>query len=286
MASPLSKRKGRGSTSSSNQRVHSLAIAQVASPEDNPSFGGLALDAWLASYEYDVLQYESIGSFAEVKLKEALVLSSKFAAPLNRFRAAVVCSLFERVALALAEAESCKRFAPTIVRLSNELLALIFADMDDPSLPTLRRPHTLSYFMAKAPYFAQLRLEVSKKDQEFLKHQAVLRRLIQATFQNVGSVFHAWKTHARTKREDRLAKKAAEITGKVLMKRGQTRVVFVSWARYTMSVRFEQLRFREAHSQREHTQIVAELRKQLSQAHDTIAVLRAEAHGQQVQSRG
>ncbi|EQC36910.1 hypothetical protein SDRG_05738 [Saprolegnia diclina VS20] len=280
VASPISKRKHRHV----DRRVHAVAIAQVASPENNPSFGPLALDEWLATYEFDVLQYDSIGAFVEIKLKEALVLSSKFATPMNRFRAAVVCSLVERVALALANAESCRRYAPTILRLVDELRSLIFINDDDECETRvshsghLPHPRTLSFFLAKAPYFTQLRLEVTKKDAEFRKHQAVLRKLIQSTFQNVGSVFQAWKMHTRTKKEDRLAKKATEITGRVLAKRGQARIAFVSWARYVMAVRLEKMRLKEAHLLREHSQLVLDLRKQLSHAHDTIAVLRAEVH--------
>ncbi|KDO32967.1 hypothetical protein SPRG_02659 [Saprolegnia parasitica CBS 223.65] len=169
---------------------------------------------------------------------------------MNRFRAAVVCSLVERVALALANAESCRRYAPTILRLVDELWNLIFVNDDDECETRVRQgghlppPRTLSVFLAKAPYFTQLRLEATKKDAEFRKHQAVLRKLIQSTFQNVGSVFQAWKMYTRTKKEDRLAEKAAEITGKVLAKRGQARIAFVSWARYVMSVRLEKMRLK------------------------------------------
>ncbi|CAK4341636.1 unnamed protein product [Aphanomyces euteiches] len=92
MASPLSKRKNkwqkrRPMTVSSTFRP--ISIVELPGPECNPSFGLLQLDEWLATYEHDILQYDSLAAFAHVKLDEARRLSSKCPHPMNRFRVAV-----------------------------------------------------------------------------------------------------------------------------------------------------------------------------------------------------
>ncbi|OQS06199.1 hypothetical protein THRCLA_20419 [Thraustotheca clavata] len=293
-SSPVSKRRGFGQKSE-KQRVygHTVAITQVSSSENNPTCGLLALDEWLATFENEILNYESLGGFAEVKLREAIALTKKFALPLNRFRAAVVCCLMERVVLALMAAESCKRYSSTISMLGKELLTMIYIDADDEDSDDEReqqRPHTLSYFLAKLPYFLQLRKETGRKDEDFRKHQAVLKKLIQTMFQNVGSVFQAWKMYTRSKREDRLGKKAAQVTGKVLANRGLVRLAFIYWAQHIATIKLEKQRYKgsevshteiEKHLQREHSQALADLKKQLNQANESILLLKAELHDMQ-----
>ncbi|RHY27972.1 hypothetical protein DYB32_006381 [Aphanomyces invadans] len=240
----------------------------------------LSLDDWLATYEHDALRYESIGAFIEVKLQEALRLCSKFPHPMNRFRAAVVCNLLERVAYALATSDTFRPYHWSIYALRDELLRMILSDLadDDVVATDAHVPRAVSYFIQKMPYFIELRLENDKKDQDFNKHQAVLQKLIQSMFKNIGSVFQAWKMFAKTKREDRLSKKAAKITSAILSKRGQGRLAFLSWARYCLHTRLEKQRFKEVQVERDHMLRIGDLKKQLSQSNDTIAHLKAELH--------
>ncbi|KAH9145143.1 hypothetical protein AeRB84_010958 [Aphanomyces euteiches] len=282
MASPLSKRKNkwqkrRPMTVSSTFRP--ISIVELPGPECNPSFGLLQLDEWLATYEHDILQYDSLAAFAHVKLDEARRLSSKCPHPMNRFRVAVMCNLFERAACALATSESFKRYSSCILALRDEILDMVLVDVqDDDAVATIARnvPRTLSFFLQKMPHVIALRLEQEKKAMDFHKHQAVLQKLIQTMFKNVGSVFQAWKLFAKAQREERLSKKAAKITRTILATRNQTRLVFVSWARHCLVAKLEAQRLRGIQLEREHTLRVAELKKSMAQSTDTIDRLQAE----------
>ncbi|KAG9398167.1 hypothetical protein AC1031_014965 [Aphanomyces cochlioides] len=168
MASPLSKRKNkwqkrRPMTVSSAFRP--ISIVELPGPECNPSFGLLQLDDWLATYEHDILQYDSLAAFAQVKLDEARRLSSKCPHPMNRFRVAVMCNLFERAACALATSESFKRYSTCILALRDEILDMVLVDVqDDDAVATIARdvPRTLSFFLQKLPHVIALRLEQEK----------------------------------------------------------------------------------------------------------------------------
>ncbi|RLO11056.1 hypothetical protein DYB28_009759, partial [Aphanomyces astaci] len=193
----------------------------------------------------------------------------------------VVCNLLERVAFALATSDTFKRYQWSIFALRDELLRMILSDLADDDVVASKDTHTpraISFFIQKMPYFIELRLENDKKDQDFNKHQAVLQKLIQSMFKNIGSVFQAWKMFAKTKREDRLSKKAAKITSAILAKRGQGRLAFLSWARYCLQTRVKKLRFKEVQVEREHMLRMGDLKKQLSQSNDAIAHLKAEVH--------
>ncbi|KAF0699987.1 Aste57867_9467 [Aphanomyces stellatus] len=289
-ASPLSKRKGylrqrkAAAMDGLGHALHPISIVQITSPETNPSFGLLSLDDWLATYEHEIDHFDSLGSFAEIKLQEALRLCSKFPHPMNRFRAAVrllvVCNLLERVAFALATSETFKRYSWSIFTIRDELLRMVFSDMadDDVAADDPHVPRALSFFIQKMPYFIELRMENDKKDQDFNKHQAVLQKLIQSMFKNIGSVFQAWKMFAKTRRDERLSKKAAKITGQIVAKRGQVRLTFVSWARHCLQKRVEKHKLSEVQLERDHTVRMGELKKQLSQANDSMALLKAELH--------
>jgi len=78
---------------------------------------------------------------------------------------------------------------------------------------------------------------------DFHKHQAVLRKLIHSMYKSVGSVFQAWKMFTRTKKEEMLGKKAAKITSRILALRGQCRMTFVSWVRFTLAAKVERYRY-------------------------------------------
>ncbi|ETV69357.1 hypothetical protein H257_14964 [Aphanomyces astaci] len=284
---PLSKRRSRirprKSAAPEPPLLHPISVVQLSPSLSNalPSFGLLSLDDWLATYEHDAMQFESLGAFAEIKLQEALRLCSKFPHPMNRFRAAVVCNLLERVAFALATSDTFKRYQWSIFALRDELLRMILSDLADDDVVASKDTHTpraISFFIQKMPYFIELRLENDKKDQDFNKHQAVLQKLIQSMFKSIGSVFQAWKMFAKTKREDRLSKKAAKITSTILAKRGQGRLAFLSWARYCLQTRVKKLRFKEVQVEREHMLRMGDLKKQLSQSNDAIAHLKAEVH--------
>ena len=109
------------------------------------------LQEWLRTYDAEQNQYTSVTVFAEMKLRQALVVTSKLGLP-NPIRTAAVCSCFDRVASLFHRYEGLLR------TLRGELLRSIYVDY---------RPGAVIGGGAQAysmctPYFEELRKEKRK----------------------------------------------------------------------------------------------------------------------------
>ena len=109
------------------------------------------LQEWLRTYDAEQNQYSSVTVFAEMKLRQALVVTSKLGLP-NPIRTAAVCSCFDRVASLFHRYEGLLR------TLRGELLRSIYVDY---------RPGAVIGGGAQAysmctPYFEELRKEKRK----------------------------------------------------------------------------------------------------------------------------
>ena len=109
------------------------------------------LQEWLRTYDAEQNQYTSVTVFAEMKLRQALVVTSRLGLP-NPIRTAAVCSCFDRVASLFHRYEGLLR------TLRGELLRSIYVDY---------RPGAVTGGGAQAysmctPYFEELRKEKRK----------------------------------------------------------------------------------------------------------------------------
>lgn len=133
---------------------HPVSIVQVESARRQPQYGVIEMDEWLATFESDVLQYESNGAFVEVKLREALSLSEKIDRTPNRFRTAVCCALMERMIFSIVTTTKMKKYSNVMFRLRDEVYQSVYNIHDQQQ--NVNAPRTLSYFMELSPYFSEM----------------------------------------------------------------------------------------------------------------------------------
>lgn len=125
------------------------------------------------------------------------------------------------------------------------------------------KPRTLSFFLRKTPFAVKMREESRRRAEGFARHEVVLRRVIQSLYRSLGSVFHAWKRFAQTKREERLSRKGAQLTAMVVLHRGLVRSTFVEWSKAALRSKVRRMQDREAETARVRQQEVADLRNEM-----------------------
>jgi hypothetical protein len=82
------------------------------------------LETWIEGYQDDSQSFNSVALYAEVKLNEALRITSQVEIP-NRFRTGVCCDLLEKMFEMLGDA-----YGPCVQALKTELLRSIFLNYD------------------------------------------------------------------------------------------------------------------------------------------------------------
>jgi hypothetical protein len=130
------------------------------------------------------------------------------------------------------------------------------------------KPRTLSFFLRKTPFAVKMREESRRRAEGFARHEVVLRRVIQSLYRSLGSVFHAWKRFAQTKREERLSRKGAQLTAMVVLHRGLVRSTFVEWSKAALRSKVRRMQDREAETARVRQQEVADLRNEVFVLHE------------------
>ena len=152
---------------------HPVSIVQVDTPKRQPRCANIDMENWLASFETDVLQYESDMVFTEVKLREALALSQKMETQPNRFYTAVCCALMERVLYTAATSTKLRKYSSVLFTLRDELYRSIYHIQQHADVTN---PRTLSAFMEMSPYFGEMR---SLKDKVSTHYACQLSHLIR-----------------------------------------------------------------------------------------------------------
>ena len=134
---------------------HPISIVQVDRGEKSVTCGSLDMNTFLQRFDQDVVSYGSIFSFAEVKLCEAELLSSKLDHFPNQFYSSVCFNLLERIVYSMATSPKFDKHASMLSSLFAGTLQASFnwTNLVDPELV----PHTLSYFMELQPYFQELK---------------------------------------------------------------------------------------------------------------------------------
>ena len=108
------------------------------------------LQEWLRTYDAEQNQYASVTVFAEMKLRQAVLVTQRLGVP-NDIRLAAVCSCFDRVASLFHRYEGLLR------TLRGEMLRAIYVDYR----PNVVMSGAQAYTMC-TPYFEELRRERRK----------------------------------------------------------------------------------------------------------------------------
>ncbi|DBA01973.1 TPA: hypothetical protein N0F65_006706 [Lagenidium giganteum] len=122
---------------------------------------------------------------------------------------------------------------------------------------------TLGFFLQKTPFALKLSEDTQRRAMRFKRHQVVLRRIVQAMYRSLGSVFHAWRMHVQHKKEERLNQKGAQLTAMVVIQRGLVRSVFVEWSKCTLKAKVQKMKLREQESKKQQEQMLVDMHKEI-----------------------